>query len=92
MVFQSHPDEIIHLTSRCTDERPCRICAPQPPSGLVGGFEWMHGVGYGPLDETDADTSPALTVEGPEVGDQALSRYDPPAGAAGVRDAGRKRD
>lgn len=65
MAFQNHPDEIIHMTAQCTDERPCRICAPLPPSGLVGGFEWMHTVGWGPLDAADAVTSPAsMTVGG----------------------------
>lgn len=68
MAFPNHLDEITHMTAQCTDERPCRICVPLPPSGLVGTFEWMHTVGYGPLDEADAGPQDArLAAAAPDL-------------------------
>jgi len=35
MAWLSHPDEIIHLISRCTADDRCRVCQPIPANTTV---------------------------------------------------------
>lgn len=58
MARLSHPDEIIHLLSRCTAENPCRVCQPIPAIAAVTSPASMTVGGGG--------TAPAPT--GPQEG------------------------
>lgn len=55
MAWLSHPDEIIHLISRCTAENPCRVCQPVPAIAAVTS---QVGVLFGGGGTAPAPTGP----------------------------------
>lgn len=56
-LFRSHPDEVIHILSRCTEAEPCRVCAPidapEPPVRLTECGSERHLAPVTPDDQRE---------------------------------------